>query len=198
MPEERSSGEVKQLEPGKFFVRAFLGYDEAYKRIYKSKTVYGTKRDANRVLRELIRLRDDNKVTRSIDTLNEYFELWLEKIMKHKVAKRTYRDYRGSFERYIKKSIGGTELRKLKHRHVADLYDYLFTRGLSRRTVVSCHTVLNMALNYAVKTGKLAKNPAQGYEFPKKRRKPVEAYTLPEARAFLEAAQSDPYFAFFA
>lgn len=183
------TGQVIKRGDQRYLVRIFLGRDPITgKRSYHTETFHGSKRGAEGKLRDLLTSYEKGTlVARSTKTLNEHMEKWLATV-RLKVKNRTYEDYAGIWERYLKDGLGHLQLARINVLAIQKLYNDLVGRGLSPATVRRLHSVLNPALRQAVRWRLLATNPATDVELPTRRRKEViRAMTLEQALAFLGA-----------
>jgi integrase len=84
-----------------------------------------------------------------------------------------------------------------------NLYKYMMTAkeedglGLTPRTVIYLHQMLNNALNYAVKKRLLTQNPCQYIDLPKRQKPETQAMNEAEVSAFLDAARLNARFVLF-
>ena len=189
----RRTGQIlKRGNSWRVFV--FIGRDEKGKRRYDTQTVKGTKKDAQKKLTEMLRdadlglLGDARK-----QTLNEYFDEWLETIAKPRLQHRTFQDYGDLFRRYVRESLGNIKLADLKSLHIQKLYGQMQKKGLSARVVRYTHAVLRSALQHAVKVNMLPRNEAQLVQLPKQTRKEMDVLNQDEVGAFLDALQGERF-----
>lgn len=141
-------------------------------------------------------------VTPSREPLARYLRRWLNDVMDGKVRARTWDDYSGVLRRYIEKPdkdappIGRIRLDRLTPAAIQSLYAHLRRDlHLSPRTIRSLHAVIRQGLAYATRQGAVARNVAELVELPKMERRTVDAMSVKQAEAFLEAAKSDRYHA---
>lgn len=186
------TGSITKRGKGTYFLRISLGRDEQTgKRIYRTSTVHGTKKEAEQVLREMVRQYESGGVV-SVDrvSLNAYLQEWLQVAKKNSVGERTFQNYSAHIERYVAKSIGPLPLSKVSVSDVQGLYGSMAERGLGTPTIKLVHTILNQAFKQAVRWRKLNYNPAADTERPReKRKKVIRAMTKQQAAAFLKAAE---------
>src|SRR5579862_4292896 len=72
-------GHVRERGPGSFEIRGFAGADPTGRKRYVTRTVKGTKRDAERALTQLLSELDQGKVTPGTRrTFGDAAERWLE------------------------------------------------------------------------------------------------------------------------
>ena len=172
-------------------IRWSLGRDESSGRYRaKSKTIHGTRRDAERELRRIQRSRDTGEyVEPSQMTLDAYLDNWLESAARPKVATRTYEDYRYMLKRYVRPILGARRLDSLRPLDVQKLIGELEGRGLSPRTVRIAHGILKSALAQAVRWQMLARNPAADADLPKGQKTEMSALSRDEVARFRKAAK---------
>lgn len=181
----KRAGQMIQRGERTWVVRVFLGR-EAGKRRYANRTVHGVKKDAERVLNELLLQQSQGiAVEPSKQTLSAYLDRWLEEACKQRVRKRTFEDYKALLVRHVRPRIGLRALAKLSPLDIQGVYSAMLEIGLSPRTVRYVHAVLRSALKQAVRWRLLAANPADSVDLPKQQRKEMQAMTADQVRAFL-------------
>lgn len=189
-------GSITKRGAQTYLIRLSLGKDPVTgKRIYRTETVHGPRKEAERVLRQLVseyetgRLAEPDRIS-----LNEYLSQWLELAAKVRVSLRTWVDYQAMLRRYVSESIGPLPLGRVTTSNVQDLYNSLLESGLSTRSVRYLHSILNQAFKQAVRWRKLSYNPAADVEVPRQQRgKVVRTFTPEQAARFLAAAETTPY-----
>jgi integrase len=185
----RRSGQIVTRANNKHLVRVFLGTDEATgKRRYHSKTIRGTKNDAQRYLNGVLRDLDlGTFVEPTGETLNVYLDHWLEAAAKPRLRERTFEDYKGRLKLYVREPLGDIKLGNLRPLDIQKLYSAMQDRGLSSRVVRYTNAILSTALKQAVRWGKLIRNPADLVQLPKLTHKEMRALSSFEAGQFLAA-----------
>lgn len=199
MATARRMGAIEARGRGKWLARAYVGLRQDGRRHYVSEIVYGTLRDAEKVLDELTKDSGRGHVGRSPETLDDLFDRWLEGDARRNVRERTLVQYAQSLKLYVRPKLGHLRAQALRRWHVKELIGDLADRGLAAATIRLARAALVGALNDAVEAGILAVNPAEGMRIPKNLKPAVEgrSLTIDEARAFLEAAHGDRLEAFF-
>lgn len=182
-------GSIDKRGDRTYRIRLSLGYDGG-KRITLTETYHGTRKEAEARLRDLIAEYDRGHVTkRSRISLNDFLEQWF-KTVKTKIRQRTFDDYQGVADRYLKEGLGRLPLTSLTPLGVQKIYQELQDRGLSAQTVRRLHTVLNQALRQGVKWKMLSYNPASDVELPRaKRNRVIRAMTAGQALLFVKACK---------
>lgn len=200
-------------EKDKWQAVVHTGYNPEKKRHDKvRRTFYGTRRQAEAFLRDLIFELENPDVVVSQMPVGEWLDYWLENYgtIKYKWEKNTYERAERVVRVNIKPYISEIPLNALEPRHIMDLYSYLSTSGkirrfkdedgqtqterigLSSRTVRYVHTILNQALNEAVKLRKINENPAKGLTPAKEKTRNRDEWVVLDANQlykFLEACK---------
>lgn len=157
-----------------------------------SETIRGSKRDAQRRLRELIdEIESGGYVTPTDLSVSELLDRWLGTVGST-VRATTLQGYRFLCIRYLKPRLGHHRLQQLTSDHIqaayADLLENHGSRGkpLSRRTVLHAHRVLTTAMRLAVRANLLGRNPCDRVTPPKASRKEIRTLEPGEASAVFE------------
>ena len=165
-------------------VQIYAGRDQGTgKKVYKAETVKGTKADAERRLRELLKEVETVGVKPTVRvTVGQYLDAWLDGDAESKTRVRTLEEYRGVVKRYLKPMLGGVRLDRLTGADVRQAEGVLLRGGgaggrpLSGKTVMQAHRVLSSALTDAGANGLLSVNVAKTVSPPRAGR--YEASTL--------------------
>lgn len=105
----------------------------------------------------------------------DYINSWLKSYAKIKVKESTYHEYARIVRNHLIPYLGGIDIKNITAMQIDELYAKLLengrfdgTGGLSKRSVLYTHRVLNEALEHAVKKGLLIKKSSQtNYECTK-------------------------------
>jgi integrase len=176
------------------------------KRRQKSQTVKGTKRDAQRYLREvLLSLEQGSYVKPNKITLGEWLRQWLKDYASINTTDRTQESYSSIVERHLISSLGKVILTDLQPQHIQSYYAEKLNKGradgkggLSARSVVYHHRILSKALDYAVKMGVLVRNVADVIQPPRVQRVTMNTLSPEEVTRFLDTARETDYYVYFA
>src|SRR5680860_482338 len=169
------AGQIIERGERKYLVRMYLGRDESGKRKHHSKTVKGSRRDAERYLTQILREKDEGVFVKpSKQTVNQYLDEWLDTSCRPRVRERTYEDYAKILDRYVRPSLGMRKLAKLTPMEIQRLYNELGEQGLSPRSVRLVHAVLNSALVQAAKWRVIPQNPAELVDLPKQQHREID------------------------
>jgi len=175
----RRVGNIRERSPGSFEVRYALGNDPATgKRRTAHVTVKGSRKDAERELRRLLRTLDTGEhIDPSCMTVRNWLTQWLA-IVKTERSPLAFERYEGVVNCRLLPAFGNVMLSKLSTAQIQAVYTGWATEGrrdgkpggLSARSRLLIHNVLNIALNRAVELQLIARNPAQ----PLRRRLPKQ------------------------
>lgn len=162
-----------------------------------SRTINGSKADAERELRRLIaELESGSHTDRSSMTVGELLKLWLDSVAVS-VRPNTMDCYRGPANSYIIPAIGRMPAAKLTPEQINGFYRKLLgttgkrsKRPISARTVALTHRVLSMALDWGVRQRIVAHNPANAATAPKSRRAEIHVPDSESTSAILEYLQA--------
>ncbi len=185
-------------------LRAFLGRDPLDgKRLYATRTMKGTKREAERALAAFVAEAERGVLATAGVLVGELLERWFEHA-RGDFSPKTVLETRGVIDRYLLPALGSTRLTKL---HTADLdrfYRELCARGgksgkaLSPATVRRIHGILRRSLTQGVRWGWLSVNPAASASPPRVLTPDITPPAPRDiARLFALANESDPDLAMF-
>lgn len=194
----RNEGQVTKLADRRYKVRIFLGRDATGKRKYVNRTVHGTKKDADKVKRQMLRDRDLGVLVRaSNQPLDEYLDTWLDTAVKPRVQPGTHKEYARTLKRYVRPHIGPVRLSKLSPVAIQGVYSKMQDAGVTK-SVRYVHMILKNALSQAVRWQLLAQNPAEFVDVPKApSTRKMRAMSQAEVDAFLRAADRSKWWPLF-
>lgn len=202
------NGHVQKRGENSWRLHIFVGrHPVTNKPIYQSRTVRGTKKEAERQLREFMADHETGRVTElSRQSLGQYLEQWLETAARQKVKARTLQDYRNLIRCYLQETIGHVPLAKLAPTQIQSLYTALTdgvpprsgvaARGpLSPRTIRNLPFTLKQALQQAVRWRLIPFNPAADVELPRAKtrhdRHILRPFTPDQTQLFLEPIEGN-------
>jgi len=199
-------GHIYQRAEGSWTIVYDLPTDAATgKRRQKSQTIKGTKRDAERALREvLISLEKGSYVKPNKITVGEWLDQWCESFVVMNTTLRTYVSYRSIIDNHLKKGLGTIGLSRLEPQQIQEYYAGKLARGrvdgkgsLSSRSVLYHHRILSKALDQAVKMGLIVRNVAKLITPPRVSRAKINVLDADEASRLLDVASETPYYPIF-
>lgn len=190
----RRTGHIRQRSPGSFEVRYELPADPTTsKRRTRTVTVSGSRKDAEKELRRLLRSIDTGEyVEPNSLTVEQYMEQWLGSV-KGQVSPKTHERYAEIVEGFINPALGSHKLNKLMPIHIQNSYTRWESGGrrdgkeggLSPRSRLHIHRILKSALKAAVQLQLLARNPADSVKPPKQSRKEMATLTAEQSARLL-------------
>jgi integrase len=199
-------GSIRQRSKGSWSIIIDLPRDpQTGKRHQQWHTVHGTKKDAERALRELLHSVEKGSYVKPTKvSLAEFLEEWLRGYVELNCSPRTKASYEMIVRRHLIPELGGILLSQLDPRHLQAFYTRQKAQGrvdgkgpLSSTTVRYCHSLLAEALGHAVKMGLVSRNVAQATEAPRLDHKVMSTLMLEDTQTFLEAAEGTPYYTLF-
>ncbi len=196
----RRTGHVRERSPGSFELRYDLGTDPATgKRRLATATVRGTRKEAERELRRLLRTLDTGEhVDPHRMTVREWLTTWLD-ATRQEVAPRTAERYAEIVNNFLTPALGNLQLVKLAPAHIQGAYNGWATGGrrdgkpggLSPRTRRHIHRILGSALSRAVEQQLIARNPCDVFRkrLPKVERREMATLTSEQSAQLLDAVR---------
>jgi len=195
-------GHVRQRSKGTWSIVIDAGRDpETGKRHQQWHTIKGTKRDAERALREMLHsLETGAYVKPSRISVGEYLKQWCHSYAMMHTSPRTAESYQSEVHRHLIPALGAIPLCQLQPQQVQSYYAHALTKGrvdgkggLSARTVLYQHRILSEALSHAVKMGLVVRNITKAVDPPRPKRTRFTTLSIDDIPKFLEAARQTPY-----
>lgn len=200
-----TQGHIRRRGP-RWEVRVSAGTDPATgKRRIVTATVPGTRRDAEKELRRRLKALDDGTpITPDKLTFGAWLNKWLA-LARPEVSPMTHKTYALAAQHYIEPHLGHIPLGKLSPVAIQEFYAKLAEDGarvhgrpglLAPSTRRQVARILTVALNRAVETEMIARNPAivLRRRTPKLERREPQVLTPAQSRALLDAARGDPLY----
>lgn len=188
----KGTGNIRQRSAGSWSLR-YEGPPDANGRLKKvHETVKGTRRDAERALRDrLSAVEKGSFVEKSKETVAEFLWRWMDTYAVD-TELRTQQGYRTNIRR-VASMIGSIQLQGLQPRHIQKMYAELRKRPLKPQTILHTHRVLREALSHAVKWGVLNRNPSDSVDPPRPQKNTMEMWDTDVIQEFLSAAQGSRF-----
>jgi len=193
----RRTGHIRERSPGSFELRYSLGADPATgKRKIATSTVRGSRKDADRELRRLLRTLDTGEhIDPNRITVHEWLESWLNAI-RQEIAPKSFERYSEIVRNYLIPAFGKLQLSKLARVHIQNAYSGWAVNGrrdgkggaLSPQTRRHFHRILSAALARAVEQQLIARNPCDVFKkrLPKVERREMAALNAEQSQQLLE------------
>jgi integrase len=194
------TGHIRQRSPGSFEIRYSLGADPATgRRRIATATVRGTRKDAEKELRRLLRALDTGEhVDPNRISVRDWLSSWLNAV-RSEVAPKTHERYGEIVNHFLAPALGNLPLAKLAPVHIQEAYNGLATGGrrdgkdggLSPRTRRHIHRILSTALNRAVEQQLIGRNPCDVFKkrLPKVERREMATLTAEQSAQLLDAVR---------
>lgn len=168
----------------------YLGTDPSTRRKRRvTRTVRGSRREAERVLAKLLVEVDERQVGGGSGSVADLLTRWQERASGD-WSPRTAEVYATSIRLHVLPHVGHVQVERLAVHDLDGLYAQLTRQGLAPATVRKVHTILRSALGQAVRWGWVSRNPAVDASPPKVKSKTLRPPTLDELRTLLARADN--------
>jgi integrase len=175
---------IRERRAGVWEVRVFVGYDSRGRPAQASRTVHGTKRQAQRVAAELTVRPPAVSEGR---TVADALDAWLE-TRSPTWAASTVRDQTSRVSLVKADRIARVQLGRLTVADVDRWHARLRAQGVGESSLRNQHLVLRAALSQAARSGWVTTNVAALATLGRRRTVPRSAMSAGEVRAVIEAA----------
>lgn len=194
----RRPGHARQRSTGSWEIRYSLGSDPATgKRRVATTTVEGSRKDAEKELRRLLRTVDTGEhVDPTRLSVRQWLTTWLAAV-RDEVSPKTHERYSEIVRNFLAPELGALPISKLAPAHIQTAYAKWAvtgrrdgkTGGLSPQTRRHIHRILRTALSRAVEQQVIARNPADAFKkrLPKVERRTLQTLNAEQSARLLEA-----------
>jgi integrase len=168
-------------------LHAYIGRDEKGRRRYATKTVHGTKREADRTLAAFVtEVSRDRTATAAAEpmTVSQVLASWLD-AKAPTLSPVTVDRYRIAIK-HIEAAIGSMKVARLRPSHIEDLYASMLAKGQSGASIRKVHWALRQSLAWAHRRGYTAMIATDGVELPPLGEKKVEPPATADVRKLLD------------
>ena len=195
-------GHIRERSPGHWAIVLDVVDPQTGKRRRKWHSLKGRKREAQVECARLIGEHKAGKVNLAPNktTVAEFLDRWLDHMRAH-LSPKSHERYTELVDKNIVPLIGGTALAKLQPVIISQAYAKALKSGrrdgkggLSPKTVLYMHRILRQALEQAVLSELLGRNPADKVEPPKVERRQMTALDTDAAAALVESARDTTLF----
>jgi len=125
-------------------------------------------------------------------TLSAYLRDWIA-IKKNAVRANTGNQYEKLISLYIEPELGKFKMKELNIRVVNQFYERLKNRDIGISNIQYAHRVLHAALEQAVRSGIIGRNPAHGATLPRRVHREMQILNEQQVNLFLVAACNSRY-----
>ncbi len=174
----------------------FIGYDQTTgKQLYVNRTIHGTKRHAEDVMRQLLVEVGAGADATTEGTISELVGKWLE-MTSDSLSPTTLNEYKRLLDRHILPNFGNRKVRTLRSSDLDTFYTRLKKSGgvngrpLSSQSVRHIHTLIHRILSQGVKWGWAMSNPASQASPPKVRNNQIIVPTVKQVVSLIDGATS--------
>jgi integrase len=181
---------IYQTEDGKWHGRVTIGVrdDGTPDRRHVERKTEG---EVIRAVRDLERQRESGTARKPgrVWTIEQWLTHWVEKIAAASVRPTTMVGYRASVYKHLIPGVGAHRLDKLQPEHLEKLYERMVSvKDLKPATAHLAHRTVRIALNEAVRRGRIAQNPAKIARPPRVEEDEIVPFTVVEAQRLFTAA----------
>lgn len=181
------TGQIEKRGPGVYRLRWYRGRVNG-KRIYGSKTVRGTRKAAEKELRDTLAKQDRGLVVPSrAPTLSEHVAGWKTGEAAARLRPRTLRDYVDQLDRHVLPRLGAVRVDALRASTIEREVVQPLREAGKARTARLCVSILSKVLTAAVRDDLLAANPCRSVSTPTHEAARPEPLSDAERAAFREA-----------
>ena len=161
------SGNLRLLRPGVWEARIDAGRDPVtQKRRQISRSIKGSKREAQRVLNEMASEADKGRFSGTSATFGELCERWLT-VAKPGLSPVTVRNYENLLKNHILPTFGDVPLKNIQTIDIDKYYSVLQSRhGVTPSTIRHIHSVIRRAFRQAVLWEWVTTNPVANVTQP--------------------------------
>lgn len=164
------------------------------KRYYK--TIKGSKKDAEKAMRQMINDLEKQTFTKDTKiTVRDFMHQWLDLYIKNQLSPTTVQHYIDQTEKYIIPAFGDMNIQQLKN---IDVQKWIFSlqtaspltgKPLSPKTIKNIWLNLSAAMKKAVMLELIPKNPCDNITLPKLERFQPDVYSMDEVAKLLDCAK---------
>lgn len=184
-------GSIQKRGTNSWRVRVYAGVDEKTRtKKTISRTVRGTKRQAEDVLNRLLLEVGDGRAVSASVTVGELLDQWWS-AKRPTLSPSTARDWESCLRLHVRPHVAERPLHRFRAIDMDRLYRTLADAGLSAQRIRRVHTILSAALAQAVRWEMIAVNPALSASPPEVREREIRPPAPAAVLAFYEALLLD-------
>lgn len=161
------------------------------------KTIHGSKKDAEKAMRNMISELENKTFTKESKlTVKEFMMQWLDLYVKNQLSPTTVQHYIDQTEKYIIPQFGHIYLQQLKN---IDIQKWVFDlqkgspltgKPLAPKTIKNIMLNLSAAMKKAVMLDLISKNPCDNITMPKLEKFEPDVYSMEEVNNMLDCAKN--------
>src|SRR6266702_11118 len=160
----------------------------------KRKYIYGkTRKEVQEQLKVALHEQQQGKLAVGPkQTVEQFFNSWLEEVHKPAIRISTYTKYRNLLSKHILPSIGRVQLNKLTLQQLQALYSRKLQEGLAPSTVHAIHELIHRGLDQAVVWKIVTENVSDNASLPRVPKQERPTLTKEQAQKLLDTAKGHP------
>lgn len=187
------TGSIRQRSANGYSIRYYGLPGSDGKRTRVEETVKGTKKVAERLLRDRLAALDTGDfINKQKATVKQFLDQWLDVYGSTNLAEKTQQGYRQLVDCYTR-DFANRPIQSLTGEHIQAVYSKMTKRGLTATTVVALHRVLHKALKTGVQWGVLKRNVADATTPPKIKKKEMKMWDLESRTWFFKSIKEHKY-----
>jgi len=191
-------GSLSKLKDGRWRIRAYAGKDPTGRFVQKSRTVAGTKKEAEAALvalrAELAAGQHGATPAKAVPTVSAILDAWVKDV-EGRGKPQTIRGVRLTVESVFRPALGAFRLDEFGPAELEDFYRAMKAAGRAPGTIRRYHAQLSAAFAIGVRHGLIEVNPAKQARPPAPEDSEIQPPSVDEIRRLMEAAEkSDPVF----
>lgn len=137
-------------------------------------------------VRKVIGLTVSNDKTK----VSEYFDTWLETVVKPLKKEATYQQYNFIYKSHIRPEIGDYKMTSIKSTDIQKVITEMNKKGMATKTMKHAKTVMSVGFKRAYEDDKIIpENPVKNISIPNKQAKPRKTLTNDELSAFFKSLE---------
>ena len=192
------TGTMRRRKQRVWEITVSIGKDATGTRRRRSRTVYGTKAQAQQSLRRFVDEVERSRPQRGAVSVGDWLRTWHREDVVPRLRIKSQERYADIIEQNLIPRLGEMLLVDLSPRHIEDAYQQLMADGLGPRTIGLVHSVLSGACKYALRREKVYRNVAELVARPAVTKQEVIPPEIETVHQLLDlaAAEAHPLFPF--
>jgi integrase len=188
------TGHMRKRGANSWQLLVHIGHDDSGRKHYASKTIHGTKREAQLALAAFVtEVSKTALVATGPVRVEAVVRGWLD-AKAPRLAPATVLRYQVALKKIVP-AIGNIPVARLRTRDIEDFYGRLYADGQSGASIRKVHWAMRQSLAWAKRRGYVATLATDGVELPPLGEKPLEPPSSEDVRRLVESAlAADPDF----
>lgn len=197
---------IRKTDSGSYEAFVDMGRDPGTGKRNRISKTHDTKKEAKIWVAKKTQQRETGYGV-SLNKLNvrEYFNKWLREYAKQNLSPTTYDGYKMIVRKHIIPALGALKIEEVKPLHIVEYQNRKLRTGrkdgkkggLSKKTVLQHHRVLNKAFKQAVMWRLLSHNPMEAVSAPRPKQPEINFLTRNEIDELLKLAEKDDKWSYY-